>query len=114
VTLNRAHGCDDAVAGNGTRRNGSDIRDAVPGSTMTRLTRPGLIAATAIVTTGAYVGFLAWDTKKTLGTDGQLHGPYDAWQVIGVVGVLFALAVAGGKVNQVRPVATTSAVVMAR
>ncbi len=76
------------------------MRDAVPGSTMTRLTRPGLIAATAIVTTGAYVGFLAWDTKKTLGTDGQLHGPYDAWQVIGVVGVLFALPLPAARLTK--------------
>jgi len=80
---------------------------------MTRPARPGLIAATVIVTTGAYVGFLAWDTRKTLGSDGSLHGPYEAWQVVGVVVVLFALAVAGGMLDQARPVATTTALVMA-
>jgi hypothetical protein len=71
-----------------------------------------MIAATAIATTGAYVGFLAWDTKKTLGSDGSLHGPYEAWQVIGVVAILFALAVAGGMLGAARLVATTGALVM--
>ena len=34
------------------------------------------VATAFVVATGAYVGFLAWDTRYYRGTDGYLHGPY--------------------------------------
>src|SRR6266496_1401174 len=52
----------------------------------------GLVAATTV----AYVGWLGWDQHKTLGPDGYLHGPYEAWQVVGTALTLGGLAAFAG------------------
>ena len=45
----------------------------------------------------AYLGWLGWDQAKELGADGYLHGPYQWWQVIGLVITVVALASIGGR-----------------
>jgi hypothetical protein len=65
-----------------------------------------------VVATGAYGGFLAWDTSYYTGSDGHLHGPYRPWQVIVVVIVLAVLAAVGGWLSEVWPVVATATVVM--
>jgi hypothetical protein len=49
-----------------------------------------------LATLANYVGWLGWDRTKHLGPDGYLHGPYEPWQVVGVVLVLAAIAAVAG------------------
>lgn len=42
----------------------------------------------AVTSLAAYLLLLGWDQQKTLGADGYLHGPYEAWQVAALVVVL--------------------------
>src|SRR5258708_39472635 len=44
------------------------------------------------VSVGGYLAFLGWDRHKTLGADGYLHGPYEAWQVVALVLLLAGVA----------------------
>jgi hypothetical protein len=46
----------------------------------------------ALATSAAYMAFLGWDQRKVLGPDGQLHGPYQAWQVIAFGAVVALIA----------------------
>lgn len=52
----------------------------------------------ALLTVGtavAYLGWLGWDQHKDIGPDGGETGPYQAWQVIGLVltiGIFAAIA----------------------
>jgi hypothetical protein len=48
-----------------------------------------------------YLAWLGWDQTKELGPDGYLHGPYQEWQVAGLVITLVVLASIGGRL--VRP-----------
>jgi hypothetical protein len=55
----------------------------------------------ALVIVGAaaladYAVWLAWDTKKYLGSDGYLHGPYQPWQVVGFALILGMIGAAAG------------------
>lgn len=50
-----------------------------------------------IATAVDYVAWLAWDRERYLGDDGLSHGPYEAWQVVGLVAVLAAVVFAGGR-----------------
>jgi len=43
-----------------------------------------------------YLVWLGWDQTKYRGPDGNLHGPYQPWQVVGLVLVLGAIAAAAG------------------
>jgi hypothetical protein len=54
------------------------------------------VAVVVVATFANYVGWLGWDTTKEIGPDGNLHGPYEPWQVVGVVLVLGVIAVAAG------------------
>lgn len=54
------------------------------------------VAVVVVATLANYVGWLGWDTTKELGPDGYLHGPYEPWQVVGVVLVLGVIAAAAG------------------
>jgi hypothetical protein len=51
-----------------------------------------LTATLGVATLADYVGWLGWDQTKFLGPDGSLHGPYEPWQVVGVVLVLGVIA----------------------
>lgn len=61
---------------------------------MSRQFRAAALAAG--VTVAAFAALLSWDTNKTLGVDGQLHGPYDAWQILLLVLTIAAVAAVGG------------------
>jgi hypothetical protein len=52
-----------------------------------------VVAVVAVVTACGYLALLGWGHEKTLGADGDLHGPYEPWQVIALVAVLGVLAV---------------------
>jgi hypothetical protein len=86
----------------GMRRRRSDsvglrLIPGAPGWGQNRM--PRQVAAgclSAVVSGAAYTGFLAWDTQYYLGADGTLHGPYQAWQVIGVVLVLAIVGFVSG------------------
>lgn len=53
--------------------------------------------AVALGTLIAYLAWLGWDQTKELGADGYLHGPYQSWQVAGLVITIVALASIGGR-----------------
>src|SRR5918992_5042790 len=55
-----------------------------------------LAALLAILTTGNYLGWLGWDQRYDVDADGVVTGPYEPWQVIGVVVGLAALAAFAG------------------
>jgi hypothetical protein len=40
---------------------------------------------TAAVAAGAWAGWLGWDQHRDVQPDGSTTGPYEAWQVIGLV-----------------------------
>ena len=39
----------------------------------------------AVLTTATYLVFLAWDQHKDVDALGHATGPYQAWQIVGVV-----------------------------
>lgn len=45
----------------------------------------------------AYLAWLGWDQTKEHGVDGYLHGPYQWWQITGLVITVVALASIGGR-----------------
>ncbi|MEU2118144.1 hypothetical protein ABZ567_21465 [Streptomyces sp. NPDC016459] len=45
---------------------------------------------TAVVALGAWAGWLGWDQHRDVHPDGSTTGPYEAWQVIGLVLALLA------------------------
>jgi hypothetical protein len=66
--------------------------------TWRRLTRgPAAFVLISAATAAAYLGWLGWDQHKDSGPGGEVSGPYEAWQVIGLVAVLVAVAVVGGR-----------------
>ena len=52
------------------------------------------LVVSAVATLAAYMAFLGWDHDKKLGPDGNLHGPYQAWQVVGFGAVMAVIATA--------------------
>jgi hypothetical protein len=58
--------------------------------------RPASVLALAVLTAASYASWIGWDQNKTLGSDGYQHGPYDTWQVVGLVVSLAVLALAAG------------------
>jgi hypothetical protein len=59
---------------------------------MRRLAAAALVGITlAVLTTVTYLAFLAWDQHKDIAF-GNVTGPYQAWQIVGVVLALGALA----------------------
>jgi hypothetical protein len=61
-------------------------------------TLTGLLAAVLVgtATLTSYVVFLGWDQTKEPGPDGNLHGPHEVWQVVGIVVALGLIAAAAG------------------
>jgi hypothetical protein len=59
-----------------------------------------------------YLGWLGWDRTKYLGPDGSLHGPYEPWQIVGLVLVLSAIAAAAGWLRRPWMAAGVTTVVM--
>lgn len=51
-----------------------------------------LAVVLAILTTGNYLGWLGWDQRYDVDADGVVSGPYQPWQVVGLVAGLAALA----------------------
>ncbi|WP_200308745.1 hypothetical protein [Streptomyces adelaidensis] len=49
---------------------------------------PALVLA--LVTSAAWAGWLGWDQHRDVQPDGSVTGPYEAWQVIGLVLTLLA------------------------
>ncbi|GGT28792.1 hypothetical protein GCM10010271_36120 [Streptomyces kurssanovii] len=45
----------------------------------------------AAVTVGAWAAWLGWDQRRDVQPDGTTTGPYEAWQVIGLVLTLLVL-----------------------
>jgi uncharacterized membrane protein YphA (DoxX/SURF4 family) len=80
-------------------------------STHGRLIR-GLVAFVLIAaaTAAGYLGWLGWDQHKDPLPGGGVSGPYQAWQVLGLVATLGAVAVAAGRRGH--PVATVLAMTM--
>ena len=56
-----------------------------------------MAGAVALGTLIAYLAWLGWDQTKERGADGSLHGPYQWWQVAGLVITIVALASIGGR-----------------
>jgi hypothetical protein len=57
-------------------------------------------ALLGIATALAYLGWLGWDQTKDLQPDGVTEtGPYQSWQIIGLVAAVLALAVVGARVG---------------
>ncbi|MEV7966961.1 hypothetical protein AB0O34_13390 [Sphaerisporangium sp. NPDC088356] len=50
----------------------------------------------AVATLVNYLAWLGWDQERDVGPDGGVSGPYQAWQVAGLVIVLAVLAVTAG------------------
>ncbi|MFD3623226.1 hypothetical protein [Streptomyces sp. NPDC058698] len=59
-----------------------------------RLLKPGnrllVLPALTLVTLGAWAAWLGWDQRHDVQPDGSETGPYEAWQVIGLVLTLLA------------------------
>jgi hypothetical protein len=49
-----------------------------------------LILVLAVVTAAAWAAWLGWDQQRDVQPDGTTTGPYEAWQVIGLVLTLLA------------------------
>jgi hypothetical protein len=60
---------------------------------MRRFAAAALLGMTlAVLTTVTYLAFLAWDQHKDIDPFGNVTGPYQAWQIVGVVLALGAVA----------------------
>lgn len=70
--------------------NGMDLASVQPAGWLRTVIWVGL------ATLANYFVWLGWDQKKYLGTDGSLHGPYQPWQVVGLVLVLGVIAASAG------------------
>jgi hypothetical protein len=62
--------------------------------------RPFLVAlivlGLAVATLANYLAWLGWDQKKDISPDGSISGPYQPWQVVGLVlGVVLISAIGG-------------------
>ncbi|GAA2996393.1 hypothetical protein GCM10017559_16130 [Streptosporangium longisporum] len=68
--------------------------------------RTGVILAVASAVN--YLAWLGWDRQRDVAPDGSVSGPYQAWQVAGLVIVLGILAVVAGRRGH--PVLGTAAV----
>ncbi|MBC9714598.1 hypothetical protein H9Y04_18740 [Streptomyces sp. TRM66268-LWL] len=59
-----------------------------------KLTGPARLVIAALALTalaiGAWAGWLGWDQQRDVHPDGSTTGPYEAWQVIGLVLTLLA------------------------
>ncbi|MGW1545122.1 hypothetical protein ACWCPM_33760 [Streptomyces sp. NPDC002309] len=67
------------------------------------------------VTSAAWAGWLGWDERYDVQADGSLSGPYEAWQVIGLVLTLLGLVCWVASRNRVAAavVGTTSGLAVA-
>ncbi|MFG2622833.1 hypothetical protein ACGFXC_35000 [Streptomyces sp. NPDC048507] len=65
----------------------------------TALLLPTLLSA--LVAVAAWAAWLGWDQHRDVHPDGSVTGPYEAWQVIGLVLTLVASAAWAGSRRQV-------------
>jgi hypothetical protein len=54
------------------------------------------VVAVGLATLANYLGWLGWDRTKDRGPDGYLTGPYQPWQIVGLVLVLAVIAAMAG------------------
>jgi hypothetical protein len=54
------------------------------------------VLAVGLATLANYLGWLGWDQTKDRGSDGYLTGPYEPWQIVGLVLVLAVIAATAG------------------
>jgi hypothetical protein len=52
--------------------------------------RPPTTLALAVIASMAWAAWLGWDQQRDVQPDGSVTGPYEAWQVIGLVLTLLA------------------------
>jgi hypothetical protein len=70
---------------------------------MRRSTAAALVGVSlALLTTATYLAFLAWDQHQDIDATGNVTGPYQAWQIVGVVLALGASAGLAGWHGQAR------------
>ncbi|MEV0754358.1 hypothetical protein [Streptosporangium sp. NPDC050280] len=67
----------------------------VPGTVATARIGVALAVASAL----NYLLWLGWDRERVVEPDGSLSGPYEAWQVVGLVAGLGILAVLAGRLG---------------
>lgn len=58
--------------------------------------RTATTAVTFLASLTGYLALIGWDQRKTLGSDGYLHGPYETWQVGALCAVVALAAVWAG------------------
>lgn len=56
----------------------------------------GTVVVTAACAAAAWYGLLGWDNTYQTQPDGRVTGPYEAWQVIGLVVLLIAVGIGAG------------------
>ncbi|MFI6941295.1 hypothetical protein ACIBI4_18630 [Streptomyces sp. NPDC050418] len=77
-----------------------------------KLTARRVIATVALValTLGAWAGWLGWDQERDVHPDGSTTGPYEAWQVIGLVlTLLVAVVLTAWRIHPAVPVVGVTA-----
>ncbi len=65
------------------RGNAEGMNKRLPDLTVRRHLLPTV--ALTLLTLGAWAGWLGWDQQRDVHADGSQTGPYEAWQVIGLV-----------------------------
>ncbi|MFE5791795.1 hypothetical protein ACFQ8C_04370 [Streptomyces sp. NPDC056503] len=55
-----------------------------------RLSPTPVGVVTALLAIASWAAWLGWDQKRDVHPDGSVTGPYEAWQVVGLVLTLFA------------------------
>jgi hypothetical protein len=71
----------------------SDVTDAGSSGAASLVPTAALVGVTTLA---SYLGWLGWDQTKYRGPDGNLHGPYQSWQVVGLVLALGVIAGVAG------------------
>lgn len=71
-----------------------------------------VVAVLAVATALNYLAWLGWDQHKDVHPDGSETGPYQEWQVVGLIVVLGVLTAAGARLGQAVASVATVTVVM--
>jgi len=71
-------------------------KEVAQASLPARMGRVRTATLVAVATLASYVAWLGWDQTKYRGSDGNLHGPYETWQVVGLVITLGVIAASAG------------------
>lgn len=57
------------------------------------------MTAVGLATVLNYLAWLGWDQHRDVHADGSSTGPYEAWQIVGLVLILSVLAVTAGRLQ---------------